>query len=89
MPINIYSQDPEGSRIAWLCDDNWTLIDQSDALEQWLQENRSKLKTGRYIADIGFTPRKDALGGGAAFSSETLRIMADLGMALFISEYTE
>jgi hypothetical protein len=88
MPINIYSQEPDSpNRIAWLCDDNWRLPDQAEALEAWLAENRSTLKPGRYIADIGFTPREDASGGGAAISPEMMRTMADLGMSLFLSEY--
>ena len=88
MPINIYSQEPDDpERVAWLCDDNWRLPDQAEALEVWLVENRAALKPGRYIADIGFTPREDAFGGGAAISPEMMRTMADLGMSLFLSEY--
>ena len=88
MPINIYSQEPDApDRVAWLCDDNWRLPDQAEALEAWLVENHATLKPGRYVADIGFTPREGALGGGAAISPEMMRTMADLGMALFLSEY--
>ena len=36
---------------------------------------------------IGFTPREDALGGGAAIAPEMMRTMAELGMSLFLSEY--
>ena len=57
------------------------------ALEIWLKENRSKIKGGQYVADIGFTLREDASGGGAAISPEMMRAMADLGMSLFLSEY--
>lgn len=88
MPINISSQGPDDpDRVAWLCDDNWRLPDQAEAFEAWLVENRATLKPGRYIADIGFTPGEGALGGGAAISPEMMRTMADLGMALFLSEY--
>ena len=87
MPINIYSQDDSRDKVAWLCDDNWRLPDQAEALEAWLTDNCAKLQPGRYIADIGFTPREDASGGGAAISPEMMRTMADLGMSLFLSEY--
>ena len=70
MPINIYSEGEDGKKVAWLCDDNWRLPDQAEALERWLQENHPTLKVGHYVADIGFSLREDALGGGAAFSPE-------------------
>jgi hypothetical protein len=90
MPVNIFRVTPEGQkneRIAWLCDDNWRLPDQAEALEAWLAANRATLKPDEYVADIGFTPREDASGGGAAISPEMMRTMADLGMSLFLSEY--
>lgn len=90
MPVNIYrvaTEDQQHERIAWLCDGNWRLPDQAEALKFWLTEHSSSLEPGVYIADIGFAPREDALGGGAAISPEMLRTMADLGMSLFLSEY--
>jgi hypothetical protein len=86
MPINIYSEKtPE--KLAYLCDSNWRLPDQVEALEIWLKENKSRIKSGQYVADIGFTLREDASGGGAAITPEMMRMMADLGMSLFLSEY--
>jgi hypothetical protein len=40
MPINIYRNDSskEESKIAWLCDDSWSLSEQMYALEDWLKE---------------------------------------------------
>ncbi|MBA4149254.1 MAG: hypothetical protein H0X66_14160 [Verrucomicrobia bacterium] len=90
MPVNIYRVTPEGQeneRIAWLCDDNWRLRDQAEALEAWLIENRDTLRPDNYVADIGFAPREDASGGGAALSHEMMRAMADFGISLFLSEY--
>ena len=86
MPIKIYSED-HAEKLAWLCEGNWRLPDQVEALESWLTENRATIKSGRYVADIGFTLREDASGGGAAISPEMMRTMADLGMSLFLSEY--
>jgi hypothetical protein len=90
MPVNIYRVTPEGQKnesIAWLCDDNWRLPDQAEALEAWLAANHAALKPNKYVADIGFTMREDASGGGAAIPPEMMRAMADLGMSLFLSEY--
>ena len=81
---------PKGQKneeIAWLCDGNWRLPEQAEALAAWLAEHCATLNPGEYVADIGITSREDASGGGAAFAPETLRMMADLGMSLFISEY--
>lgn len=88
MPIKI-TYGPAGSNeeVAWLCDSNWRLPDQVSALEAWLNENKATLKTGRYGADVGFSVREDAFGGGAVISPEMMRTMADLGMSLFLSEY--
>ena len=92
MPVNIYRVTPEGQknqRIAWLCDDNWRLPDQAQELEAWLLQNSATLKPDEYVADIGFTLREDASGGGAAISPQMMRTMADLGMSLFLSEYAD
>ncbi len=88
MPITIYSPKPDvPEKVAWLCSGKWRLPDQADALEAWLIENHTTLKPGNYVADIAFSPREDAMGGGAAISPQMLRTMADLGMSRFLSEY--
>ena len=87
MPIKIYAKDNPRDEVAWLCAGDWSLARQVSALEAWLRDGGKKLLGGQYIADIGFTMRSDASGGGAAMSPETLRAMADLGIWLFLSEY--
>lgn len=90
MPINIFRVTPEGQKneeVAWLCDNSWRLPDQGKALVAWLAEYAVKLPAGDYAADIGFAPREDALGGGAAFPPEALQQMAAVGMTLYLSEY--
>jgi hypothetical protein len=91
MPIVIYSRKgpPESPppELAWLCDDEWTLPAQVYALEVWLRKHKRKIKKGSYVADIGFTVRKDASGGGSALSIEMMHTMAALGITLFLSEY--
>src|SRR5262245_37470548 len=87
MPIKIYAKDNPRDEIAWLCGGDWSLPRQISALESWLGDDGKNLSSGQYIADIGFSVRKDAGGGGAAISPETLRAMADRGIWLFLSEY--
>ncbi|MGY0310713.1 hypothetical protein ACV4QK_02320 [Alteromonas macleodii] len=93
MPIKIsdhLNKDDNGKStvIAWLLPDNGRLPDQMKAFESWLQENRS-LAPSKYSADIDFSPREDALGGGGKVSIESMEIMLRLGLELYLSEYPE
>jgi hypothetical protein len=88
MPVNIYRVTPdnqENEEIAWLCDDEWLLWPQVEALAKWLQERSAGLPQGEYVADIGFCWRRDASAGGPVLEPETLRRLADVGMSLFLS----
>ena len=90
MPVNIYRRTPVGEKneaVAWLCDDEWRLTPQSEALAEWLCTDEAKLPPGDYVADIGFQWRRDASAGGPALAPDTLRRLADLNMQLNISEY--
>jgi hypothetical protein len=87
MPIKIYADDESKTEVAWLCDDDWDLSAQVSALQAWLGGKGISIPQGHYIADIGFSVRVDAAGGGAAISPEMMRCMADLGISLFLSEY--
>jgi hypothetical protein len=88
MPINIYSQDRTNTDpIAWLCDDEWELPGQFHELERWLKANQQALDKGKYVADIGFQIRPNATGGGGVISTEMIRILNDLGMEIYLSEY--
>ena len=88
MPISIYRDDDTRAEVAWLGDDDWGLASQINALEEWLARSAPAVDSGRYVADIGFSVRTDATGGGAAVSPEMMRRMADLGITLFLSEYS-
>jgi hypothetical protein len=45
------------------------------------------LEPNKYIADIGFNVRKDASGGGAVLSSQSMSILGKIGMDIYFSEY--
>ena len=53
MPIIIYKTDDKLTKLAVLCEDNWSLPDQIAALEQWITKKRKK-ETDGCIAGIGF-----------------------------------
>jgi len=86
MPINIYTENSYES-IAWLCDDIWDLPNQISELEKWLIENCKILPKADYVIDIGFDVRPNSTGGGAVISSKLMRLMADKGFDLYLSEY--
>ncbi|MBB6609548.1 hypothetical protein H7F15_00725 [Pontibacter sp. Tf4] len=86
MPINIYNK-VDFESIVYLCDDVWDLPSLIDSLENWLRKKGKNLPKGSYVADIGFDIRKDASGGGGVINSESMRIMGEIGMEVYFSEY--
>jgi hypothetical protein len=89
MPISITRRQGKGEYqdVAWLCDDDWKLPSQIQALDAWLQAAGPALSPGSYRADIGFDLRPDALGGGAILPVPMLTTLSALNMALHLSEY--
>ena len=88
MPINIYEFKTKDV-IKYLCEETWSLPNQVEELETWLIENYKKIPKGEYVADIGFEIRKNASGGGAVLSKETMKIIVELGIDLYLSEYRD
>ncbi|BET65457.1 hypothetical protein ASA1KI_03750 [Opitutales bacterium ASA1] len=86
MPVAIYRREPM-TDIAVLCDDVWDLPSQIAELEVWLVTAAEKISPGDYVADVGFKIRRSASGGGASLSPATMKVMAELGITLFLSEY--
>lgn len=87
MPIKIYIEESY-EEVDWICDDIWDLSFQIDALEKWLGENAKNLKLNKYVADIGFSMRADATGGGGVLNSKSMQIMGEIGMDIYFSEYS-
>ncbi len=92
MPINLidYSNAKDGERgrsLGGLCNDEWELPAQIEALEKWLTENQTRLPKGSYVADVGYSPRPGAAGGGAVLTTQAMNMMVAIGMTLYLSEY--
>ncbi len=88
--MSIYVKNESGNeRLAHLAKEDWELPSQIVELEKWLTENESVISPGAYTADIGFSMRKNACGGGAILSVEAMRIMSKLGIKLYLSEYPD
>ena len=86
MAINLLDENKRKS-FGWLCDDAWEIPCQIEALEAWLFENEDKIESGNYAADIGYSPREGAYGGGVILSLRAMSIMVKIGMVLQLSEY--
>jgi hypothetical protein len=86
MPIRISTAD-HSTQIAWLCPDDWDLARQIAELNAWLVGNGGDLNPGAYIADIGVVSRSDAAGGGAVISTQMMKMLCQVGMELWVSEY--
>ena len=92
MPIKITEytskKDKKGKMLDWLCNESWRLPEQLEEFEKWLVKNKS-LPRGLYAADVAFSPREDAFGGGGVVSLDSMEIMLSVGMKLYLSEYPE
>ena len=89
MPITIFRQlagAQSNERYAWLCDDIWELPTQLRALAAWLSQQED-LEPGDYAADIGYSVREGATGGGEKMSREMISDLHRLGMEVHFSEY--
>lgn len=90
MPVQVYcSSDAEDpfDPIGSVAESDWDLPSQIDKLEQWLSMHHKELNKGSYIADIGFTMREDACGGGAVMSKNLITMLHKIGMEVYFSEY--
>ena len=86
MSINIYKEE-NFETIKYLSENDWDLPTQMEELEKWLEKEGKNLPKGKYVADIGFGIRNDASGGGAILNSKMIKILNDIGMEIYFSEY--
>ena len=88
--MSIYiKRESDNETITKLAKESWELPYQIEILESWLLENQNKISPSSYIADIGFSMRKNACGGGAILSVKAMSIMSNLGIKLYLSEYPD
>ncbi|WP_166418389.1 hypothetical protein [Cochlodiniinecator piscidefendens] len=94
MPINVFADvddtiptQEKPKSMAWLCDDSWELPVQLVEFERWLEKDGKNLPKGSYIADIGFSPRSDASGGGGTLSVSAMQTLVKIRMEVWFSEY--
>ena len=90
MPVNISKITPDGrdnEPVAWLCDGEWLLTLQVEALCDWLKQFASALPPADYVADVGFCWRRNATSGGPIVEPADMGRMAALRMSLHLSEY--
>jgi len=86
VPIYIYAEGSK-EKLARIAKGVWDLPTQITELEKWLYENPLNLSPANYIADLGFSIRENACGGGAILSPKAMSIMGGLGIKLYLSEY--
>lgn len=68
--------------------DSWDLRTQIEALEEWMSVNGGSLDaSSSWIADVGFTMRLDATGGGPPITKRLMRACVAANMEIFLSEY--
>ena len=71
-----------------LAPDDWNLMSQYEAFEEWLKSNDGKLESEEgWIVDIGFSPRKNAAGGGPVISKEIMELCLRNNIEIYLSEY--
>jgi hypothetical protein len=71
-----------------LSGEEWRLREQVEALEEWLEVHRSKLDpSSKWVADIGFCVRSDAVGGGPPITRNLMKMCLDVNLEIYLSEY--
>jgi hypothetical protein len=68
--------------------DSWDLRTQIQALEEWLTVHPHELDpSNEWVADIGFTVRLDATGGGPPISRKLMEMCVGSNLEIYLSEY--
>jgi hypothetical protein len=90
LAVNVYERlsDSENRGVEYLCREDWDLETQFDALAEWLIEHED-LPHSDYVADVGFSLRSGATGGGPVVTTEMMDRTLRIGMQLFLSQYDD
>ncbi len=71
-----------------IADNMWDLREQVEALEAWLGANANSLdEQCQWVADIGFTPREDARGGGPPITCKLMQMCLEANLDIYLSQY--
>ncbi len=90
--MSIYiSKIEKGERIQafHIAENEWALPMLFIEFERWVKEESNQLEPGEWIADIGFSPRTSANGGGPIISKELMSSCVKIGLSIYLSEYSE
>lgn len=68
--------------------DSWDLRTQIESLEEWMANHSDSLdKRYNWVADIGFTSRMDATGGGPPLTIHLMTACVNANLEIYLSEY--
>lgn len=70
--------------------DVWDLRDLYILFESWVTKEGPNLNSREgWIADIGFSPRAGASGGGPILTPEVMKICVEKNISIYLSEYDD
>jgi hypothetical protein len=68
--------------------DSWDLRTQIESLEEWMAKHGDSLDNRfNWVADIGFTSRMDATGGGPPLTVRLMTACVNANLEIYLSEY--
>ncbi len=83
-------EDGKRSGVLQLGKEVWDLPELFKLFENWLKSDSDSLDESlEWIADIGFSPRQDASGGGPIISTAIMRICVAKNISIYLSEYND
>lgn len=87
MSITITKDELLGDEVTLISDDN-TSISQLYSLHKWVTEHKDELTHGKYVANINFYPSdSDGQGGGPVLEATFMKLLGDLGIDIYFSEW--
>ena len=71
-----------------IAEESWDLRTQIETLEEWLTANPDELDpSNQWVADVGFTVRLDATGGGPPITRKLMELCVASNLEIYLSEY--
>jgi hypothetical protein len=81
-------EDGKREGVLKLGEDSWELPELFKLFEHWLLNDSNDLSSNvQWIADIGFSPRAGANGGGPIISLDLMQSCIDKNISIYLSEY--